>query len=260
MDKIFFLIMKQILLKSFYLFLVVFIFSFFFSSCYKQRNEALQSKVDSLSIELELSQKVVMQLGQIDALMDSIDATRKVLRVNVVEGTSYKNYVNRLRELNAYIKETQIKIEELENTAKTVGGLHASIRKLKADLDFRTKEVSALKLEVARMRNANDSMALAIAQKDSTLLAKEEVIKVNEASIASIEASMRDINESNKIKMAELYYNQAKALEVVAERTNFAPRKKKEAMRDALELYKIALTLGKVEAQERIDVLEKELG
>jgi hypothetical protein len=69
---------------------------------------------------------------------------------------------------------------------------------------------------------------------------------------------MQDTNESNKIKMAELYYNQAKALEVVAERTNFAPRKKKEAMRDALELYKIALSLGMAVAQERIDILEKE--
>lgn len=252
--------MKHIPSKSVFLLVGVFILPFFFSSCYKNQNEDLQSKVDSLSMELESSQKIVRQLGEIDVLMDSIDASRKVLRVSVVEGTSYKNYVNRLRELNAHIKETQIKIEELEKTAKTVGGLHASIRKLKADLDFRTKEVSALRLEVAKMRSANDSMALAIAQKDSTLLAKDEVIKVTEANIASIEASMRDSNESNKIKMAELYYNQAKALEVVAERTNFAPRKKKEAMRDALELYKIALSLGKMESQERIDVLEKELG
>lgn len=252
--------MKKIVAKSFVWFILIFSLSFLFIGCYKQENEQLQSQVDSLQHELQSSQRIVMQLGEIDALMDSIDASRRVLRTNVVEGTSYKNYMNRLRDLNAYIKDVQVKIDELENTAKTVVGLHSSLRKLRTDLDFRTQEISALKLEVSKFRNANDSMALAIAQRDSSLMAKDELIKVNEAIIASIETSMHDTNEASKLKMAELYYNQAKTQEEVGARTTFAPRKKKEALRDALELYKIALSLGKKEAQERIDILEKELG
>ncbi len=252
--------MKKIVSKSIAVFILAVGFSFLFSGCYKKKSEQLQSTVDSLQFALESSQRIVMQLGEIDALMDSIDATRRVLRANVVEGTSYKNYINRLQDLNTYIKDTQIKIDELENTAKTVVALQSSLRKLKTDLDFRTQEISALKLEVSKSRHANDSMALAIAQRDSTLMAKDELIKVNEAIIASIEISMHDTNEANQLKMAELYYNQAKAQEEVGARTNFAPRKKREALRDALELYKIALSLGKKEAQERIDILEKELG
>ena len=124
---------------------------------------------------------------------------------------------------------------------------------------MRSQEVAALQMEVSKMRSENQSMATAIAQKDSTLLVKEDVIKVREADIVAFEASMRDTNEKNRTAMADLYYNQAKALEVVADRTNFAPRKKKQAMREAMELYKISLSLGKTEAQKRIDVLEKEL-
>jgi hypothetical protein len=227
--------------------------------CDKKEKDRLQAKVDSLNTELQASQQVEAQMKDVDALIDSIDASRKVLRANVVEGTSYDNYSNRLKDVNQYIKDTQVKIAELEKTAKGARGMSSTIRRLKADLELRSQEVAALQMEVSKMRSENQSMAVAIARKDSTLLVKEDVIKVREADIVAFEASMRDTNEKNRIAMADLYYNQAKALEVVADRTNFAPRKKKQAMREAIELYKISLSLGKTEAQKRIDVLEKEL-
>jgi hypothetical protein len=195
----------------------------------------------------------------VNTLIDSIDATRKVLRANVVEGTSYDNYSTRLKDVNQYLKDTQRKISELEKTAKGARNMASAIKRMKADLELRANEVAALQMEVTKMRNENTSMAAAIVKKDSTLLAKEDVIKVREADIAAFEASMRDTNEKNRIAMADMYFNQAKTLETVADRTNFAPRKKKQAMRDAIELYKISLSLGKEEAQKRISVLEKEL-
>jgi hypothetical protein len=228
-------------------------------SCDSKEKARLQSKVDSLNTELQASQQVEAQMKEVDALIDSIDVSRKVLRANVVEGTSYDNYSSRLKDVNQYIKDTQLKIAELEKTARGARGMASSIRRMKADLELRSKEVAALQLEVSKMRSENQNMARAIATKDSTLVVKEDVIKVREADIVAFEASMRDTNEKNRIAMADLYYNQAKALEVVADRTNFAPRKKKQAMREAVELNKISLSLGKTEAQKRIDVLEKEL-
>jgi hypothetical protein len=228
-------------------------------SCDKKEKERLQSKVDSLSVELQSSQQVASQMKEVEVLIDSIDLSRKVLRANVVEGTSYDNYADRLNDINQYIKETQLKIAELEKSAKNVRGLSSSVRKLKADLELRTQEIAALQMEVSKMRSENEAMALAITKKDSTLLVKEDIIKVREADIVAFEARMRDTNEKNKTTMADLYYNQAQTLEVVADRTNFAPRKKKQAMREAVELYKISLSLGKAEAQDRITALEKEL-
>lgn len=229
------------------------------SSCDSKEKARLQYKVDSLSTELQSSQQVAEQMKEVDILIDSIDLSRKVLRANVVEGTSYDRYSSRLKDINQYIKDTQVKIAELEKTSKNVKGLSSTVRRLKADLELRSQEVAALQMEVSKMRSENQSMAVAISKKDSTLLAKEDIIKVREADITAFEASMRDTNEKNRVAMADLYYNQAKALEVVADRTNFAPRKKKQAMREAIELYKISLSLGKTEAQKRITALEKEL-
>jgi hypothetical protein len=96
-------------------------------------------------------------------------------------------------------------------------------------------------------------------QKDSVLWMKDQVIKLNESDIASLEKLVNDTQVENKITVANLYYNQAAALETVAKRTQFAPRKKKAARQEALELYRLSLSLGKSEAQVRITELEKQL-
>lgn len=228
-------------------------------SCDSKEKERLQYRIDSLNTELQVSQAEASQLKEVNVLIDSIDASRRVLRANVVEGTSYTSYSERLNDINQYIKDSQMKIAELEKKSKNAAGMASSIKRLKADLELRQQEVAALQLEVSKMRSENETMTKAISQKDSSLLAKEEVIKVRESDIASLETLMKDTNEQNKMTTANLYFEQAKAMEKVADRTNFAPRKKKEAMREALELYKISLSLGKEEAQKKIDALEKEL-
>jgi hypothetical protein len=48
-------------------------------------------------------------------------------------------------------------------------------------------------------------------------------------------------------------------VEEAANRTKLAPRKKKETLKEAIELYKKALSLGKQEAQARIAELEKKI-
>lgn len=229
------------------------------ASCDSKEKERLQYRIDSLNTELQASQQEASQLKEVNILIDSIDASRRVLRANVVEGTSYTNYSERLNDINRYIKDSQIKIAELEKKSKNAASMSSAIKRLKADLELRQSEIAALQLEVSKMRSENEVMVRAISQKDSTLLAREEVIKVRETDIASLETLMKDTNEQNKITTANLYYEQAKAMEKVADRTNFAPRKKKEALREALELYKISLSLGKTEAQQKIDKLEKDL-
>src|SRR5690606_2327765 len=85
-------------------------------SCDTREREMLASKVDSLQVELITSKKNVETLQEIGALIDSIDASREMLRTNAVEGTSFSDYSTRLDEINNYIRETRSKIEELEKS------------------------------------------------------------------------------------------------------------------------------------------------
>ncbi|HZX73369.1 MAG TPA: hypothetical protein VFE57_03050 [Cyclobacteriaceae bacterium] len=228
-------------------------------SCDSKEKAILQQKVDSLSVELQASNQVAENMEEVGQMIDSIDASRQVLRTQVVEGTTYTDYANRLKEINAYVKDTQTKIAQMEKAAKNQKGLSASIKKLKAEMEEKTQQITALQAEVERMHSENNSLMVSLNQKDSTITKKDEVIKVREENIASLEGLVKDINSQTQITTANLYFEQAKALELAAKRTNFAPKKKKETKREALELYKLAYSMGKQEAQERITVLEKDL-
>ena len=211
-------------------------------------------------MELQASRKVEATMNEIGVLIDSIDVSRQALNTKMVEGTSYADYLNRLKDINSSIRDTQKKLQVMESNMKKSNNVSAaSIRRLKADLELRSNEIIALQLDIAKMREENRSLAVTINQKDSIVSSRDEVIKVKESDITSLQGQVKDINEDSKNKVANLYFAQAQALETAASRTKFAPRKKKETKREALELYKLSLSLGKAEAQAKIDALEKDL-
>ncbi|HMJ71584.1 MAG TPA: hypothetical protein VK508_21965 [Cyclobacteriaceae bacterium] len=230
-------------------------------SCDSKERAQLQHRVDSLSAELQASKQVEATMAEVGVLIDSIDANRLALRAQMVEGTSYTDYIKRLKDINVHITETKHKITEMEKAVKSAKGSSAvALKRIKQDLELRSQEVLALQVEIEKMRDENRRLASDITVKDSTLTTREEVIKLREQDIASLESLVKDINEQTKVKVANLYYAQAQALETAAQRTKFAPKKKKNTKREALELYKLSLSLGKTEAEARIAELEKDLG
>jgi hypothetical protein len=231
----------------------------FFFSCENKEKIRLQSQVDSLRTELQVSQQTNKELEEVGVLIDSIDASRQLLRADVVEGTSYKDYKNRLVSINNHIKETQSKIAELEKTVKKNNASLSTIKRLRADLELRTQQIAALQAEVEKMRGENVTLSRNLTQRDSVLAVNAETIKLREQDIASLETKVEETNTQARTTQADLYFQQAQALETAAARTRFAPRKKKETQREALELYKMSHSLGKEEAQAKIAELEKEI-
>src|SRR5690606_23415144 len=231
-----------------------------FWSCDTKEKERLQSQVDSLRTELHESQRTAQTLQEIGVLIDSIDANRQLLRTDVVEGTSYSDYKSRLKDINSHIKETQDKIASLENSMKSAKGSYATtIKRLKNELEKSTQQIAALQSEVEKMRGENESLAMTVSRRDSTINQNLETIKMKEQDVANLETRVQEIDSQSKASQADLYFAQAQALETAADRTKFAPKKKKETKREALELYKLSLSLGKQDAQAKIDELEKDL-
>jgi chromosome segregation ATPase len=230
------------------------------SSCGTKERDQLRAQNDSLRTELQVSQQTASTLEEVGSLIDSIDASRQLLRTDVVEGTSYKDYKSRLQSINRHIQETEAKIAQLEKSVKSSKGASAStIKRLKADLEMSTQQIAALQQEVEKMRGENSQLTASLTQRDSTLAEREGVIKMREQDVANLENKVVEINAQANKTQADMYYAQAAALETAASRTKFAPKKKKETKREALELYKLSLSLGKTEAQTKISELEEEL-
>jgi hypothetical protein len=229
-------------------------------SCDTRQKEALQVKVDSLTVQLTASREVEASMNEVGILIDSIDASRKSLHAKLVEGNSYADYVARLQNINTYVKQTEARLDALEKSSKNSSKATArAIRGYKADLAKQSAEIVDLQLKLAQEHDKNITLWAKVNEKDSVLSIKDQVIKMNEGDIASLEKLLSDTQVENKVAVSNLYFDQAQALETAANRTHFAPNKRKETRREALELYKLSLTLGNVEAQKKIDELEKKL-
>jgi hypothetical protein len=209
--------------------------------CDANERAQLQRTVDSLNVELVASQKVNETMDEVGVLIDSIDASRHLLRSSIVEGTTYADFTSRLKEINTYIKETESKIDNLEATVKKSRGMASTIKRLRADLEERSNQVAALQVEVDKAHGENDVMRVSLARRDSVITTNEAVIKVKEESIANLEGLVKDISEQSQMTKANLYYEQAKALELAAQRTAFQNIEKegdgnKEKIKEGKEL------------------------
>jgi hypothetical protein len=233
------------------------------SGCDKKKEIALQKEVDSLRVEMAVNRQMTETLQEVGLMIDSIDANRHSLRTDLVEGTTYADYANRMREINGYVASTQSKIDDLEKALKQSKGSASNyasmVKKLKKDLETKSAELLALTNAVNQYRAQNDTLIATVELQTAEINDKAEQLVVKQQEVTTLEEQVKQISEQAKVNMADAYYQRALALEEAAKRTHFAPKKKKTTQKEALELYKLAASEGKTEANERIAVLEKEI-
>lgn len=232
-------------------------------SCGRHERERLTVQIDSLRYELNESQLATETLLEVGMLMDSIDASRHLLRSSMVEGTTYNDYVARMGDINNYVKETEKKIADLEKTTRKsmtkASSLAATIKKLRNELANTNQEMESLQTLVAQYKHENSSLVQSVSLKDMEIAEHQEKIRVTREEMTSLQTRLEEVVQVARQSEAEAYYARAQAVEETANRTKFAPRKKKESRKQALELYKLAYQMGKDEAQPKIEELEKKI-
>ncbi|MEI9919487.1 MAG: hypothetical protein WDO14_11865 [Bacteroidota bacterium] len=233
------------------------------SACNKQKELALQKQVDSLRVEVTTNRQMAESLQEIGLMIDSIDANRHSLRTDLVEGTSYADYTNRMREINVYVAASQAKIDELEKSLKQSKGSASSfaamIKKLKNELETKTQELTALTEQVAMYKAKNDTLVTTLELQTAEINDKAEQLSAKQQEVDQLTVQVKQVTDKAKVDLADSYYQRALALEEAAKRTHFAPKKKKTTQKEALELYKLAASEGKTEANDRIAALEKSI-
>jgi chromosome segregation ATPase len=225
--------------------------------------EKMQTQIDSLRNALEVNQQVASTLAEVGGLMDSIDANRQLLRVNMVEGTTYDDYTARMKDINNYVKDTQRKIEDLETALKKSKGVASTyattIKRLKEDIEKKNAEIAQLQEQVETYRNENTNLVTTVGLQAKEIADQEVEINAKRQELALIEARIQELMVQSKMNEADQYFARAQAVEEAANRTKLAPRKKKETLSEALELYRKSYSLGKADAQAKITELEKKV-
>jgi chromosome segregation ATPase len=232
-------------------------------NCSKEAETKLQTKVDSLQNELETSQKMAQTLIDVGVLMDSIDANRQVLRMNMMEGTTFDNYTNRMEDLNKYVKSTEKKISDLEKELKksksNTNYFATLVKNLKAEIEKKNLEIAMLNDMVEKYQADNENLIKVNEMQEAEIVSKEEDLAAKQQELALIEARIQELMLASKVSDAEQWYARGVAVEQAAAKIKLAPRKRKETLREALDYYKKSLSLGHEPAKAKIDALEKEL-
>lgn len=222
----------------------------------KNENEALKN-------ELEITKKANQTLYEVGQLLDSIDASRNNLNMQLEEGTRYDEYIRRVRDLNDYVKTSEKKLEDLENALKKAkqssSFLASSVKRLRKELDDKNKYIAFLEDQISNINVQKDSLVTMTEVQKEQISDMDSQIQQKTEELNLIEARIEEMMKQAKVSAADSYYERAAAIEEAANRTHLAPRKKKETYKEALELYQKALDSGREDAQAKIEELSKKV-
>jgi predicted nucleic acid-binding Zn-ribbon protein len=234
-----------------------------FVSCQKKHIEKLETQNDSLRTVLRINEQAVLTIKEINTLLDSIDAERKLIKLEMVEGIPYSNYSARMEGVLEYVKKSQTKIDDLQKTLKSVKNENSAytmmIDALKNELEIATSEISSLQEQVKNVENKNTELVTLVHLQQNEISANQTKIESSKQELSLFENKIHELMLQSKVSEADAYYARAEAVYEAAQRTKLAPRKKKETLKEALELYKKSFSLGKAEARAKVTVLQKKI-
>jgi chromosome segregation ATPase len=221
----------------------------------------LKAENDSLRKELSNSQEMLFAFKDIGALIDSIDDTRKALRVNVIEGTTVSSYTERLSDINHYVKKSEEKITNLESRIRTYHSQSEAyqllIATLKDELTIVINELNTMEDRVNKVLTQNSSSEKKLKIQQLNLEDFQLQLDAKYQEVQLFEIQIQQLTEKLQISEADALFAQAQALELAARRTRLAPQKKKETFRQALELYQKASQAGNPLADAKIKEIKK---
>jgi len=223
----------------------------------KEENAFLQHRLDSINNELKYATGAINALIEVGAILDSIEEQRNIINIEMRETNAEDtDFAGRVERLNTMLVAAEDLVGELEEQNSQYLRV---IRQLKKDLEEKTKEVQFLELVIETMREENISMKEALRVQDDKMYALETTITERQEELRLLEEEIQAMQEAAEYSKAESLYKRAEVYEEVANRTKLAAKKKKEALQDALTLYKEAYELGLDKAQQKVTELEEKL-
>lgn len=239
------------------------IFALILSGCNMKSNEQLKMENDSLRAQLIKKDQAMQVMNDISALIDSIDVARNVLRAEMVKGIPLSNYSERMDGILMYVKTSEDKIDELQHALKTINnensGYAMMIGALKNELYSATAEIEILQEQVETVAKKNNELITLMRLQEAELNKNQGEIAASQQELTLFENRIHELMLKANISEADAYFARGEAVYEAAKRTKLAPRKRKETLREALELYKKSFSLGKKDAQARIDELSKKI-
>lgn len=230
-------------------------------NCGKEEKNRLQAQIDSLTTELKTSEQFAITLAEVGMLMDSIDANRQVLRINMMEGIMRDNYTSRMEDLNNYVKEIEKKMSDLGNLNKKPKPnsiyFTSILDNLKEEVDKKNQELATIQIRIAKYQTENENLIKINEKQLFEIFSNSEQLNYKTQELAQDKTYIQQLIKQSKISDAEQYYARGLAVETAANRIKLNPRKKMTTLKEALDFYQKSFSLGHQPAKAKIDHLQK---
>lgn len=169
----------------------------------------------------------------------------------------------RLADLNEFVKTSEDRIAKIQralNSSSLESSAYAMlVDALRNEAQLQVEQLSRLNEQINAYRIENKGLQEMMKLRENEVSEATEQATVKEKELVFLEARIQAMIESLTVIEADAFYARAQALEEAAARTRLAPHKKRETYREALELYKKALSMGKRGATSDIRRLQKKL-
>jgi hypothetical protein len=228
------------------------------SSCNNKKLERLTFQNDSLKLELKKAQAILTNYEEVTASVDALEGLRKVIPVDAISKTTHKAMASKIEAIHEHVLTSDKTIKSLDHQLKSSRYENSAyimmVDAVKSELQIRVDEVTVLEGNIAAVERQNQEIS-----REKEKVVSELLSKVNDKQIAlsGLEDRLHRMEASFRNAEAEAVYARAVAVEQSARKTRLAPAKKKLTLSEALELYKKARALGKVEADLNIQALEQ---
>lgn len=233
------------------------------TACNSREVTRLRIENDSLRNELESHRARMSPLADVTVWMDSIDAGRNVILASIRDGNRSVDLPSRLRDINQFVKMSEQRLEVLQNALKS-SNLESSsylmlVDALKSEVQIRARDILILNEELVVYKEQNEALTETIKIRSEEADEASRRAFDKQEDLLLLEAKIQAMVNNFKVAEADAYYGRARAVEEIARRTKLAPRKRREGYKEALELYKKCVSLGKEEARTDISRLEKKI-
>jgi len=204
----------------------------------KEENKELSIRLDSMQIIVVENKSLLGLLSQIEKQLDSIDIYRKRIELDLEKGIYKNDYIYRLKNLTEYVQETETTIEELSKS----NHLNISrINRLRKEIADKDKEIERLQSNISLYQQRNDQI------KDQMTMAESELLEIKnelEEKTDEFNYSLSEYIDKIQTIEAESLFALGAGKEELAKHMQFARKRKKQVLHDALNYYYSAIDLG----------------
>lgn len=223
------------------------------TGCKNQRYSQLKKENDSLKTEIQARHQAMIMLHNAEVLLDTIE-------MNMRSHEEENDILPRLETVYSYVKGSEENIlkmqKELQASRYEANAYLMMADALKGELGVHIDKSDPMEDSLGGYVSSNSELVHNLSMQEQLILDLKRDIEHKHQQLSKLEQDVTELEAYIDISDAEREYARAQRVELIGRKMLLSPQKKRETMREALEIYKKAYVLGKKEARENIAVLE----